>query len=53
MKPTEKRVERYEPPCVDALDIACEEGFAASVDTPHHYDSNPSMGYGDEGEEWF
>jgi len=53
MKSDEKKTMRYEPPCVEYLDLVCEAGFAGSVGTPLQYDVTPSMDYGDEGEQWF
>lgn len=39
----------YESPRVEVVEVEVEKGFAMSLG----YDSNPSMPYGDEGEEWF
>lgn len=40
----------YEPPCVELLEMCCEQGFAASNLS---YDETPSMPYGDDEEQWF
>jgi hypothetical protein len=50
MKMTHPKTERYEPPCIESFDAACEKGF---TETLLNYDENPSMGYGDESEQWF
>lgn len=40
----------YEPPCIEVLEMCCEQGFTASNLS---YDETPSMPYGDETEQWF
>lgn len=50
MKMTEKKTKGYNPPCIECFEAACEMGFAV---TSLKYDENPSMGYGDNGEQWF
>ena len=40
----------YEPPCIEVLEMCCEQGFTASNLS---YDETPSMPYGDDEEHWF
>lgn len=49
MKKRKQTTKMYEPPCVELLEAIIERGFAGTL----NYDENPSMGYGDQSEQWF
>ena len=50
MKVCKQESNSYEPPRIETIDIARENGFEFSY---LKYDSNPSMDYGDDDEQWF
>lgn len=46
-------ISSYSSPTVVTIDIEVEHAFADSATDYLDYKQNPSMPYGDDGEEWF